>query len=88
MQRALAPCGCGIESVLITNLGGVVKGLDALRAAFAAAGDFPGFEETLVHVEGDLAYTTWKMTGVSFGTDTFVIRDGKIAMQTATFLFE
>jgi len=74
-------------SVLITNLGGVVKGRDALRAAFEAAGAFSGFEETSAHVEGDLAYVTWKMTGISLGTDTFVVSNGKIVMQTATFVF-
>ncbi len=72
------------DAVLITNLGGVVKGRDALRAAFGAAGGLPGFEPVASHVEGDLAYITWKMTGITLGTDTFVLRDGKIVMQTAT----
>jgi hypothetical protein len=71
------------DSVVITNLGGVVRGLDALRAAFGAVSEFPGFEQTCEHVEGECAYVTWKMTGVAFGTDTFVVRDGKIALQTA-----
>jgi len=33
-------------------------------------------------VEGDLAYITWHTDQVPFGSDTFVIRDGKIVYQT------
>jgi len=40
--------------VLISNLGGVVKGLAAIRAMIAAAGEFPGFEETAARIEGEL----------------------------------
>ena len=74
------------DSVLITNLGGVVKGLDALRTAFGAAGALRGFEERSAHVEGDLAYITWTMDGITLGTDTFVLANGKIVMQTATIV--
>jgi ketosteroid isomerase-like protein len=76
------------NSVFISNLGGVVTGLDALRAIFGAAGGISGFEETSVHVEGEAAYTTWKTAGVAFGTDTFVIRNGKVALQTVAMVFE
>lgn len=34
-------------------------------------------------VEREVAYVTWTSDGVPFGTDTFVVRDGKIAVQTA-----
>ena len=75
------------DSVLITNLGGIVKGLAGLRAAFGAVKDFPGFEHTVEHVDGDYAFITWKMDGIPFGTDTFVVRDDKIVLQTAAFHF-
>ena len=70
------------ESVFISNLGGVVTGLDAIRAVFGAGAELPGFELTTTHIEGDTAFITWKAEGMPFGTDTFVVRDGKIAVQT------
>jgi ketosteroid isomerase-like protein len=76
------------DSMFISNLGGVMKGLDAIRSAFAAAGTFGGFEETLTLVEGECAYNTWKMDGVKFASDTFIVRDGKIVVQTVALVFE
>jgi ketosteroid isomerase-like protein len=70
------------ESMFISNLGGVVKGVDAIRSVFEAAGELGGFMETTMHIDGDVAFVTWMADGISFGTDTFVIRDGKIAVQT------
>jgi uncharacterized protein (TIGR02246 family) len=75
------------DSVFITNLGGVMKGLDAIRSAFAAAGDFAGHQETSVCVDGEFAYITWKMTGITFAADTFVVRDGTIVLQTVAMVF-
>ena len=77
------------DSVFISNLGGVMKGLEAIRGMFAAApaGGFPGFEEGLEHVDGDIAFVTWKAEGIALGTDTFVVRDGKIAAQTVVLHF-
>jgi ketosteroid isomerase-like protein len=75
------------DSVFISNLGGVMKGLDAIRSAFAAAGAFPGFEETSAIVEGECAYNTWKMDGIAFASDTFIVREGKIAVQTVAMVF-
>ena len=79
------------ESVLITPEG-TLKGREAIHAAF---GDYfsglfkPGtYEFTLdtVQVEGDVAYILWHANCASadipLGTDTFVMRDGKIAAQT------
>jgi hypothetical protein len=38
------------------------------------------------HIEGDVAYILWHAdcasAVVALGTDTFVVRDGKIAVQT------
>jgi ketosteroid isomerase-like protein len=71
------------DSVFISNLGGVVKGLDAIRGVFEMTKDgLPDFEALGEHVEGDVGYVWWKASGIAFGTDTFVIRDGKIATQT------
>ncbi len=37
-----------------------------------------------LHVDGELAYITWSAgRGLPFGTDTFLVRDGKIVSQTA-----
>lgn len=36
-----------------------------------------------LRVEGDIAYITWSAgTGIPLGTDTFIVRDGKILSQT------
>ncbi len=76
------------ESVFISNLGGVVKGLEGIRAVFAvAAGATPGFEQAVEHVDGEVGYIVWKAENIAFGTDTFVIRDGKILVQTVALHF-
>lgn len=75
------------DSVLITNIGGVVKGAEAIRAVFEAPSVLSGVERTGVHVEGEVAFITWKADGIPFGTDTFVIRDGKILVQTVALHF-
>jgi uncharacterized protein (TIGR02246 family) len=79
------------DSVLITA-DGVVRGREALHATFSGffSGLFaPGtYEFTMdrVEVEGEVAYVVWHATcaeaEVRLGTDTFVVRDGKIAAQT------
>jgi ketosteroid isomerase-like protein len=71
------------DSLFVTNLTGEARGLDAIRAVFAGLGGaMPGFELLGETVEGDVAYIYWKADGFAFGTDTFVVRDGKIATQT------
>lgn len=79
------------DSVLITP-DGTLTGLDSIRAAFA--GFFEGlfkpgtYEFTMDRAEvvGDVAYIVWHSVNqgaeVTLGTDTFVIKDGKIAVQT------
>ena len=70
---------------------GVLKGLDPIRQLFATLfKEFakPGmsFEMTRQDVEGDTAYIVWKGETADnryeLGTDTFVIKDGKIVTQT------
>jgi ketosteroid isomerase-like protein len=71
------------ESVFISNLRGVLKGVDAIRSVFEAVGEFGGVVGSTFHIEGEVAFATWTADGVSFGSDTFVVRDGKIVCQTA-----
>lgn len=75
------------DAMFVSNLGGVVTGHDAIRPMFAMAGAMPGFEQTSQHVDGDVGYVTWKADGIAFGTDTFLMRDGKIAVQTVALHF-
>jgi uncharacterized protein (TIGR02246 family) len=69
-----------------------IKGRAGIRSAFDGfvAGIFkPGtYDLTMdtVRVEGDVAYVIWHAkcasADVTFATDTFIVRDGKIAVQT------
>jgi ketosteroid isomerase-like protein len=79
------------NSVLITAEG-VVSGREALRATFAnffsglfAPGSYD-FTMDCIEVSGDVAFIAWHAkcadADVRLGTDTFVVRDGKIAVQT------
>jgi ketosteroid isomerase-like protein len=79
------------DSLLITA-NGTIAGIEPLRQAFTGffGGLFaPGtYEFTLdaEEVQGDVAFISWHAacasSDVSLGTDTFVVRDGKIAVQT------
>jgi len=79
------------ESVLITPEGAVI-GRAAIHATFQEifAGVFaPGtyeFSMDVMHVAGSSAYIVWHArcatVDIVFGTDTFVVQDGKIAVQT------
>jgi len=74
------------ESVFIINLGGVFTGKEAIRPFFEAAGQPAGFTRTAAHAAGDTFYVTWTADGIAFGTDTLVVRDGKIAVQTVAIV--
>jgi uncharacterized protein (TIGR02246 family) len=81
------------DSVMLTPEA-TVKGRQALHAMFSEvfAGLFkPGtyeFGMDSTRVEGDVAYIVWHATcasaNIPLGTDTYVVRDGKIAAQTFT----
>ena len=75
-----------------------LRGMDSIRAAFT---DFYGglfkpgtYEFTMDRLEvvGDIAYILWRSVNegadVTLGTDTFLVRDGKIAIQTFAALVE
>lgn len=75
----------------LINMGGLVQGLKELRAFFQNSIETalpPDTKQTILakHVAGELAYIVWeadsRFYNVPFGTDTFVIRDGKIVLQT------
>jgi ketosteroid isomerase-like protein len=81
------------DAVLFTPEGPLVgKGkigplFQAMFAEFAK----PGASFTMTHqsVEGDYAYLVWSGSSADyvyeFGTDTFVVRDGKIVAQTTAW---
>ena len=71
---------------------GIVRGLDGLRALFEElfAGLFaPGtydFTMDAMEIDGEVALLAWHATcagaDVPFAADTFLVRDGRIAVQT------
>ena len=77
--------------MLITQ-SAVLRGPEAIRKAFEGyvAGLFkPGTYEIkfdTLSVEGEIAYVTWHAkcasADIALGTDTFLVKDGKIAVQT------
>ena len=78
------------DSVLLIPEG-AIKGREALRGFFTAAfAEFgqPGttFAMKTMLVSGDYAFIVWDAETVNtrfeFATDTFVVRDGRIALQT------
>ena len=79
------------ESVIMTP-DGPLHGLDEIRPLFekftteiAPPGTYE-FEMLQQVIEGETAYIVWTFDSpkykIPLGTDTFVIRDGKIVMQT------
>jgi ketosteroid isomerase-like protein len=70
---------------------GPLRGVDAIKAFFQAlVAEFekPGATFSLTHqsVEGDYGYILWTAESADnvygLGTDTFVVRDGKIVVQS------
>jgi ketosteroid isomerase-like protein len=75
------------DAVMITAGMGTAEGSEALRTTFSMIPTemFSGFELTELAVSGETAMVTWKTDALSFGTDTFVVRDDKIITQTVAF---
>jgi ketosteroid isomerase-like protein len=77
----------GENSVLLTP-DGATRGLAAITDFFTdALKGAPGLTDAITinrqEIEGDLAYIVWDAPGFfSIGTDTFLVRDDKIAVQT------
>jgi hypothetical protein len=69
---------------------GVLHGRDEIRALFEellpALPRPSNSEMKHQHIDGEVAYIVWagqsEQLDVSFATDTFVVRDGKIVLQT------
>jgi ketosteroid isomerase-like protein len=67
---------------------GVLKGLAAIRESFTRVLTLrsPGRPELRTDklvIEGEVAYMTWSLSpAVPMGTDTFIVRNGKIVVQT------
>ncbi len=79
------------ENSVIINMGGVVKGMDAIRAFFEddINNCFPPettYETLQYYVHDDLGYVVWTAESpfysVPYGTDTFYVKNGKILRQT------
>jgi hypothetical protein len=77
------------EDVLLLCEVGVLQGHSAIRESAQRLGlQLPGatFEFTTREVSGEYAFLVWKARSDRFevedGADSFVIRDGKIVMQT------
>jgi ketosteroid isomerase-like protein len=78
------------DAIILTNLAQQpVQGLPAIGAFFAQA--LPTFTPELIaavqvarqEVVGEFAYLVWSaLPAITFATDTFVIKDGKIRLQT------
>ena len=79
------------EDSIVLHPDGVVKGLQQIAAFFTeifkifVPGDY-SFDMKCQEVHGDVAYIVWKAETpklvVEMGTDTFVVNNGKIAVQT------
>lgn len=69
------------EAVLISSRHGVLRGAD-IRTFFEHPSDLTGFEVISLFVDNDVAFFTWKTDAVALGSDTFVLRGDKIAVQT------
>jgi len=67
----------------------VWRGKPAIREFFVSflanlpEGARDDFELSRIEISDDLGYIVWSVNGaVALGTDTFIVRDGKIAQQT------
>jgi ketosteroid isomerase-like protein len=74
------------DAVFISDTAGVVAGAAAIRDHFSVPLGLSNIQPTAVHVHGECAYVCWTADGVRMGTDTFVIRDSRIVLQTVTFV--
>jgi hypothetical protein len=84
------------ETILI-NMGGPKQGLKEIGAFFKESMEtcLPGdsvYESIHQYICGEMAYTVWKADSrfykIPYGTDTFIIRNGKIVQQTFAGILE
>lgn len=62
----------------------ILRGPDAVRNVFTRVPAGMASQMNMQHsvCDGDIAYIVWTMPNGAKGTDTFVLRDGKIVVQT------
>jgi len=84
-------CNYAPDIILLCEQG-VLRGHDVVRnSAKALADQLPEavFEFSLKRIEGEHALLEWNARSenahVEFGVDTFVIRDGRIVLQTVSY---
>lgn len=96
-QHHISAFGVGLDEIMkdysedsvVISQDSTARGLEEIRAFFQEFLDnFPAeawesFEMLKVEVVGEVAYQVWKAPPfVNVGTDTFLIRNGKILIQT------
>ncbi len=97
LAHHLQALGQGIDAILsdytedsiLFTAHGPVRGLSELRSFFEAfTGNMPpgmmeAFQMVRQDIDGEIAYILWKAEPFApLGTDTFVVRNGKIMVQT------
>ncbi|GAA3580593.1 nuclear transport factor 2 family protein [Kribbella ginsengisoli] len=76
------------DAVVVNDLFGIARGRSEILALFEKllSEVFPPDRVTVEHIAqvitGGIAFYTWRANNVTFGTDTFVVEDGKIVLQT------
>ena len=80
------------EDAFVVSQNGVFRGRDEIRKIMVNMAEnvvTPGTKHEILHIysEGNIGYGEWRAENdhiaVLYAVDTFVIRDGKIAVQTA-----
>ncbi len=79
------------DNAILVNMGGPKEGLDEIRAFFkdSIANCLPAettYEDVTTYVHKEVAYIIWKADSpfctIPYGTDTFIVKDGKIVWQS------
>jgi hypothetical protein len=78
------------EESTIVNMGGAVHGLDGIRKFlsdnFDALPPETKWVNSITHIDGEIGYTIWTAESpfysIPFGSDTYIVRNGKIIQQT------
>src|SRR3954471_16925679 len=64
-----------------------IRGRDGIEQMFKAiSANPPQIDEQARGVEGGFAYIPWSSAHMKVGTDTFVVREGKIVCQTVAYV--
>jgi ketosteroid isomerase-like protein len=72
------------EDCVFISGGNILRGIEQVRNVFTRVPAGMASQMEMQHYvsDGDIAYIVWTMPNGAKGTDTFVMRDGKIAVQT------